>query len=85
MVYVRFLLSLRQVEDLLHERGIGISHESERWPGSEARPHYRNLSPSMLQFTTISTMTAILKPELTSRPIAPPRWLSVVSLRHSRG
>jgi hypothetical protein len=28
MLYVRFPLSLRNVEDLLHERGIEISHES---------------------------------------------------------
>jgi len=31
MIYVRFPLSLRQVEDLLHERGIDISHESIRY------------------------------------------------------
>jgi putative transposase len=30
MMYVRFPLSLRNVEDLLHERGIDISHESVR-------------------------------------------------------
>jgi putative transposase len=30
MMYVRFPLSLRNVEDLLHERGIGISHETLR-------------------------------------------------------
>ena len=30
MMYVRFLLSLRQVEDLLHERGIDISYETVR-------------------------------------------------------
>ena len=30
MVYVRFPLSLRIVEELLHERGIDISHESVR-------------------------------------------------------
>jgi len=29
-MYVRFPLSLRQVEDLLHERGIDISHETVR-------------------------------------------------------
>ena len=28
MMYVRFPLSLRQVEDLLHERGIDISYEN---------------------------------------------------------
>ena len=31
MLYVRFPLSLRQVEDLLHERGIDISHETVRY------------------------------------------------------
>ncbi len=30
MMYVRFPLSLRNVEDLLHERGITVSHESVR-------------------------------------------------------
>ena len=30
MMYVHFPLSLRQVEDLLHERGIDISHETVR-------------------------------------------------------
>ncbi len=31
MMYVRFPLSLRNVEDLLHERGIEISHETVRF------------------------------------------------------
>jgi putative transposase len=31
IMYVRFPLSLRNVEDLLHERGIDISHESVRF------------------------------------------------------
>jgi putative transposase len=31
MMYVRFPLSLRNVEDLLHERGINISHETIRF------------------------------------------------------
>ena len=31
MLYVRFPLSLRNVEDLLHERGIEISHETARF------------------------------------------------------
>ena len=30
MLYVRFPLSLRNVEDLLHERGINVSHETVR-------------------------------------------------------
>ena len=31
LLYVRFLLSLRNVEDLLHERGIDVSHETIRF------------------------------------------------------
>jgi len=31
MMYVRFPLSLRNVEDLLHERGINVSHEAVRY------------------------------------------------------
>ena len=31
MMYVRFPLSLRQVEDLLSERGIDICHETVRY------------------------------------------------------
>jgi len=30
MMYIRYPLSLRQVEDLLHERGIDISYETVR-------------------------------------------------------
>jgi putative transposase len=31
MMYIRYALSLRQVEDLLHERGIDICHETVRF------------------------------------------------------
>ena len=31
MMYVRFPLSLRNVEDLLHERGIDVSYETIRF------------------------------------------------------
>ena len=31
MMYTRFPLSLRQVEDLLHERGIDVSYETVRF------------------------------------------------------
>jgi putative transposase len=31
ILYIRFPLSLRNVEDLLHERGIEISHETVRY------------------------------------------------------
>jgi|GEM_PF-1054019 len=38
MLYVRFPLSLRNVEDLLHERGIEISHETVRFWWSRFGP-----------------------------------------------
>lgn len=38
MLYVRFPLSLRNVEDLLHERGIEISHETVRFCWQRFRP-----------------------------------------------
>ena len=31
MLYIRFPLSLRNVEDLLHERGVDVSHETIRY------------------------------------------------------
>ena len=31
MLYIRFPLSLRNVEDLLHERGIDVTHETVRF------------------------------------------------------
>ncbi|MCZ8184010.1 MAG: hypothetical protein O9322_13630 [Beijerinckiaceae bacterium] len=31
MMYVRYLLSLRNVEDLLHERGLDITHGTVRF------------------------------------------------------
>lgn len=31
MMYVRFTLSLRNLEDLLHERSVDVSHESIRF------------------------------------------------------
>ena len=38
MMYIRFPLSLRQVEDLLHERGIDIYHETVRIGWNRLRP-----------------------------------------------
>ncbi len=37
MMYVRYLLSLRQVEDLLFERGIDICHETVRFEENDFR------------------------------------------------
>jgi putative transposase len=38
MLYVRFPLSLRNVEDLLHERGIDVSHETVRFWWNRSGP-----------------------------------------------
>jgi len=45
MMYVRFPLSLRNVEDLLFERGIDICHETVRTWWNEVRPALRRRHP----------------------------------------
>ena len=40
MMYIRFPLSLRNVEDLLHERGIDVSYESVRFWWSRFSPAF---------------------------------------------
>mgnify|MGYP007096624648 CR=1 FL=1 len=40
MMYVRFPLSLRNVEDLLRERGIDISHETVRYRWNRFGPMF---------------------------------------------
>ena len=42
LLYVRFPLSLRNVEDLLHERGINISHETVRYWWNRFGPMFAN-------------------------------------------
>jgi putative transposase len=42
MLYVRFPLSLRHVEDLLHERGIDVSHETVRFWWNRFGPLFAN-------------------------------------------
>jgi putative transposase len=44
MMYVRFPLSLRNVEDLLHERGIDISHETVRFWWNRFGPMFAGMS-----------------------------------------
>lgn len=41
MMYVRYPLSLRQVEDLLFERGIDICHETVRFWWNSVRSYVR--------------------------------------------
>jgi len=45
MLYVRFPLSLRNVENLQHERGIGISHETVRFWWNRFGPFVRCEDP----------------------------------------
>ncbi len=45
MMYVRCPLSLRNVEDLLAERGIDISHETIRFWVEPVRPDVRRRDP----------------------------------------
>ena len=40
MLYIRFPLSLRNVEDLLHERGIDVSHETVRYWWNRFGPRF---------------------------------------------
>lgn len=42
MMNVRFPLSLRNVEDLLHERGIEVSHETVRFWWNRFGPMFAN-------------------------------------------
>ena len=46
MMYVKFPLSLRNVEDLLAERGIDICHETVRFLVEPVRPNVRSGDPS---------------------------------------
>ena len=42
MYYVRYPLSFRQVEDILHERGIDICHETVRYWVDRFGPEFAN-------------------------------------------
>lgn len=45
MMYIRYPLSLRQVEDLLIERGIDISHETVRFAAQRCAHPVQDLFP----------------------------------------
>ncbi len=42
MYYLRLPLRLRQVEDVLHERGIDTCHETVRFGGIVLAPYWQN-------------------------------------------
>lgn len=82
MLYIPFPLSLRNVEDLLHERGIDVSHETVRcWWGrfgpmfaSETPVTYPRCRPSWRTRQTgnrkdvfiLSITTLVLKPFMSA-------------------
>jgi putative transposase len=59
MLYVKYPLSLRNVEDLLHERGIDISYETVRCWRNRFGPmfaSFRRRERSMLRFRRMETV-----------------------------
>ena len=58
MMYIRFPLSLRHVEDLLHERGIGIAHETVRFWWNRFGPLFaKSIRKQRVQNTNYSNWT----------------------------
>ena len=56
MLYVRLPLSLRNVEDLLHERGIEISHETVRFWWNRFGPYSKALDCVVLTKSTLANL-----------------------------
>ena len=81
MLYVRFPLSLRQVEDLLNERGIDVSYETVRYWWNRFGPLFAAEIPSMLRSITTSTTNAISTVATFSNKPEPRRWPSGVNLQ----
>jgi putative transposase len=61
MLYIRFPLSLRNVEDLLHERGIDVSHETVRFWWRRLRPIFATESTGIRNRSAVT-----LPPPVTS-------------------
>ena len=61
MMYIRFPLSLRNVEDLLHERGIDISHETVRfwWNRSAELAEWQRLSNLQARSRWVNSLRAV--------------------------
>ena len=58
MMYIRFPLSLRNVEDLLHERGIDITHETVRFWWNRFGPLFaKSIRKQRVQNTNYSNWT----------------------------
>jgi|TARA_B110000046_G_scaffold142349_1_gene149118 transposase-like protein len=54
MMYVQFPLSLRNVEDLLHERGVDVSHETVSFGGTASGQCLRH--PTLESFFPTSNL-----------------------------
>lgn len=74
MYYIRYPLSLRQVEDILHERGIDICHETIRYwwnkfgvlfaKNMKKKPKYQIGVGTLMKFLSKSTVRHIICGEL---------------------
>jgi putative transposase len=64
MMYVRFPLSLRNVEDLLHERGIDVSHETVRFWWNRFGPMFA----AEIRRKRASRMQGTVRGKLFTRP-----------------
>ena len=75
MMYVKYPLSLRTVEDLLFERGIDICHETIRLGGSNSA-HHRDANSRMGHFQSrpVSPKEVGLGLEPTGRPLTVEPW-----------
>ena len=83
MLYVRFPLSLRNVEDLLHERGIDVSHEAIQfwWHRFCLKLTREERLRSELKWLQIETWAAANFCRVRIRRPAPPRWRVARPLR----
>ena len=63
MMYVRFPLSFRNVEDLLHQRGIDISHETVRYWWN--------------RFGTMLSLQRLVRIRLTEPPISRHTYIKI--------
>ena len=75
MMYIRYQLSLRQVEDLLFERGIDICHETvRRWSRSGSN-RLADYAPARLTLQRMETAgTAAEHPGVAQRPSKKSVW-----------
>ena len=85
MKYVRFPLSLRQVEDLLSERGIDICHETVRFwwnrfcPMFTAEIRFEScFGPQPFQSGTPPSQLPNFQTQQISRPVAQPQRMVAI-------